>query len=192
MENHSLIEKIRKRDGDDTLKEIYDQYRNEFVLWAMRHHSCSAEEAREVFQQSMVIFYENVIHGKLTEITVQVKTYLFSIGKNKILEVLRKRGKAILHVEDQIYSESDMQGHEIDDEFEDRLKMVEDSMFKMGDPCKSILKYYYYHKKTMKEISEIMGYKNDVTVKNLKYKCLKRLKQIFNSEFSLDDSSGGI
>ncbi len=187
MENHSLIERIKNKDGDDTLKEIYDLYRNEFVLWAMRHHSCSTEEAKDVFHQSMIIFYENVIYGKLTEIRVQVKTYLFSIGKNKILELSRKRAKALLKDKEWIYSGSDMSGYEIDDGFEDRLIMVEKSMFKLGDPCKSILKYYYYHKKSMTEISEIMGYKNGDTVKNLKYRCLQRLKHIFNADFSLDN-----
>ena len=35
----------------------------------------------------------------------------------------------------------------------------------------------------MLEISEVLDYKNSDTVKNLKYKCLQRLRQIFKSEF---------
>ena len=32
MENHSLIERIKNGDGDDALKEIYNSYRESFML----------------------------------------------------------------------------------------------------------------------------------------------------------------
>lgn len=184
MENHSLIERIKIGNGDDTLKEIYNKYQNEFIMWAMRRHSCTMEEAKDVFQQAMIIFYENVVHGKITELTVQVKTYLFSIGKNKILETFRQRSKTHIPVEDSIEVGMEMFGDEIDEEYEEKLKMVEKGLSKLGDPCKNILEFYYYHKKSMNEISKIMDYKSGGTVKNLKYKCLQRLKQIFTSGFS--------
>ncbi|MDZ7604599.1 MAG: hypothetical protein U5K79_03210 [Cyclobacteriaceae bacterium] len=77
MNNHSLIEKIKTNDGEMELKKIYQQYRNEFLGWAIRNHDCSVMEAKEVFQQAIVIFYENIIYGKVTEINVQMKTYIF-------------------------------------------------------------------------------------------------------------------
>ena len=183
MENHSLIERIKKEDGDDALKEIYGNYRNEFLLWAIRHHSCTMEEAKDVFQQTVVIFYENVIYGKLTELTTHVKTYLFSIGKNKMHELVRQKNKSFLQVEDQDYTNSDLYYNDIENGYEDKLKKVEICMVKLGDPCKSILEHYYYNKKSMQEISEIMDYNNGDTVKNLKYKCLQRLKQIVNTGY---------
>ena len=47
MDSHSLIERIRNEDSQQCLKEVYKKYRNEFVLWAVRHHSCTmaAEKA---------------------------------------------------------------------------------------------------------------------------------------------------
>ena len=183
MENHSLIERIKYGDGDDALKEIYNTYRNEFILWATGNHSCTTEEAKDIFQQSMIVLYENVIYEKLTEITTQVNTYLFSIGKNKILELMRQKGKAVIQNEDQVDFESHLYGLEIDEGFEEKMRKVEASILKLGTPCKNILEQYYYHKKSMQELSEILGYKSSDTVKNLKYKCLQRLKQIYNSGF---------
>ena len=183
MENHSLIERIKNKDGDNALKEIYSKYRNEFLLWAFQHHSCSMEEAKDVFQQSIVIFYENIIYGKVTEITTQVKTYLFSIGKNKIYELERLKSKALAQVEDQVYVQSDIYYNDVEEGYEDKLDKVNTCIMKLGEPCKSILEQYYYYKKSMQEISEVMGYKNMETVKNLKYKCLQRLKQIYKSKF---------
>ena len=185
MENHSLIERIKSRDSEKGLKEIYTNYRNEFLLWAVRHHKCTMDEAKDVFQQSVIIFYENIRSGKLTEITTQVKTYIFSIGKNKILELVRAKKKQLPEFNDRIYGDSSYLYDEVDDEYEEKLRNIETSLIKLGDPCKSILMQYYYHKKSMLEISDKLNYKNSETVKNLKYKCLQRLKRIVSTDFGI-------
>lgn len=183
MENHSLIEEIKSRDSEKSLEKIYSDYRNEFMLWAIRNHECSMDEAKDVFQQSVIIFYENIKSGKLTQLTTKVKTYLFSIGKNKILELIRAKNKQQGQYYDQVYMDNDYLYHEADEEYEVKLMNVENCLIKMGHPCKRILEQYYYHRKSMMEISEIMDYKNSDTVKNLKYKCLQKLRQIFKSKF---------
>lgn len=183
MENHSLIERIKNHDSEKVIKEIYCNHRNEFLLWAMRNHSCSLEEAKDVFQQAVIIFYENIRSGKVSQITTQLKTYIFGIGKNKILEMLRTKRKMQAQYNDQTYLDNDEYYNEMDDNYEDNLKNVTRCLVKMGDPCKSILEQYYYHRKSMIEISEILEYKNSDTVKNLKYKCLQRLRQLLKKEF---------
>jgi len=183
MDNHSLIEKIKKENGEKELKEIYNLYRNEFLSWAVRNYSCSDEDAKEVFQQVMVIFYENIIVGKVTEITTQVKTYLFSIGKNKIQELLRmKTRRASYSHDDYLMNTEHFYGDE-EDNYEETVHKVNKRLEELGDPCKSILVQYYYHRRNMQEIAEKFNYKNSDTVKNLKYKCLQRLKKICEPEF---------
>ncbi len=184
MENHSLIDRIKSKDSEQELKEVYNNYRNEFLLWAVKHYDCTMEEAKDVFQQTIVIFYENIINGKVTEISTQVKTYLFGIGKNKILELLRSKKKRMPEAVDENFEVQEIYYSEIDEVYEEKLLNVESSLALLGDPCKSILEQYYYHKKSMMEISEILDYKNRDTVKNMKYKCLQRLKQIFKTEFN--------
>lgn len=181
MKDHSLIERIKNKDSEQALKEIYQNYRNEFFHWAISKHACTIEDAKDIFQQTVVIFYENIANGKLVTFTSQVKTYLFSIGKNKILELMRQRGKSKLHYDEKGYLNDDFWYGELDDEYEVTLKNVERCLEELGDPCKNILRQYYYHKKTMTEISKILDYKNSDTVKNLKYKCLQRLRQMFKS-----------
>ena len=178
MENHSLIERIKKKDGEKILEEVYRDYRNEFVLWAVRNHACTVEEAKDVFQQSIIIFYENIRSGKVTQITTLLKTYIFGIGKNKILELMRRNRKVEAQYNDQIFAVDDGFYEDLDDEYEEKLSKVTHSLAKMGDPCKGILEQYYYHRKSMTEIAESMHYKNRDTVKNLKYKCLQRLRQL--------------
>jgi hypothetical protein len=41
---------------------------------------------------------------------------------------------------------------------------------------------YYYHSMSMEEIADRMNYKNRFTSKNLKYKCINRLRRIYIEE----------
>ena len=183
MKNHSLIERIRSKDSEEALKEVYNKYRKEFFLWAVRKHSCSVDDAKDVFQQTIVIFYENVRSGKVTELTSHVKTYLFSIGKNKMLELMRQKKKLPVHFDDVTYFDAEQIDDDLDDGYEKKIRNIELCLEELGNPCKKILQQYYYHKKSMIEISEILDYKNSDTVKNLKYKCLQRLREIYTSQF---------
>jgi len=141
------------------------------------------DEAKDIFQQSIVVFYENVRSGKLTHISTKVKTYIFSIGKNKLFELIKVKNKRQTQYGDQAYLDNYYFYNEVDDDYEEKLKNVETCLKKMGNPCRHLLEQFYYHKKSMTEISEIMEYKNSETAKTLKYKCLKRLREIFKSEF---------
>ena len=62
------------------------------------------------------------------------------------------------------------------------LNLAEQCLEKLGDPCKSMLELYYYNKMSMEEITITLNYKNANTAKNLKYKCMNRLKRLFEEE----------
>jgi hypothetical protein len=57
---------------------------------------------------------------------------------------------------------------------------MEQSLNSLGEPCRSLLKAYYLEMKSMVEIACEFGYTNADNAKNQKYKCLMRLKKIFN------------
>ncbi len=181
MNNCSVVEKIRN-NGEQEIEKIYKANRDEFLSWARRNFSCSFDDAKEVYQQSIVIFYENIMSGKITEFRSQVKTYLFAIGKNKLLESIRDKNRVQSMEDENIIENIDL--FSFDEEHEQNLVLVEQAISKLGDPCRKLLQQYYYHKKSMADIAELMDYKNADTVKNLKYKCLQRLKKLFNQELN--------
>ena len=63
---------------------------------------------------------------------------------------------------------------------EEQLSAALTSLEFLGDPCKSLLQLYYYNDLSMENITSIMGYKNADTTKNQKYKCLRRLQNIYS------------
>ncbi len=174
MIDQNLLEPMTQ--GDLTgFEQAYLSYRDEFIMWANKNYYCDFEEARDVYQATVIQFYENVQSGKLTRLTSDLKTYLFAIGKNKIRE-LRDSGRRFREMQDRY------EGPEEDeDKVEKELlfEQLESSLTKLGDPCKRLLELYYYYKKNLTEIAETLEYKNADTVKNLKYKCLVRLRKLY-------------
>jgi len=167
---------LLKTDRTKALTDVYKQHRSEFIGWACKTFGCTPDEAKDVYQNAIIILYENSVNGKLTELNSSVKTYLFAIGKNKLKELARQKNQkenfslaAEPEWEDAV--------EEIPEEYLQRALL---SLEKLGDPCQSLLKDFFYHKYTMAQLTKKYGYKNEDTTKNQKYKCLMRLRKIYN------------
>ena len=177
MDTQDIIERLNSGDNE-ILKKIYSEYRVEFAGWASRDYGLQHHEALEVFQLSVVALYENVRSGKLTEMRSSLKTYLFSIGRNKALEFHRLRNKRLI---DRIDAQTRLTDRSDPDEISEREKLfvlLERAMERIGNPCRELLVLSYRKSLSQNVISEMMGYKDRNTVKTRKYKCLKRLKSI--------------
>jgi len=176
--NDQLIARIRQGD-EDCLRAIYREYRQPFVLWIKGEFSCTDEDAIEFFQTSVVIFYDNIITGKLQELSSNVKTYLFGIGRNKAHEWLRHRQRQGTTADDLLINYLHEEEPEVDEtEFANSLRTIDTGMNQLGEPCRTLLQLFYYQQLSMREICERLQYKNEDTAKNQKYKCLKRLQSI--------------
>ena len=179
MSKDNLLTRIRS--GDDTvLKEVYLHYREPFFAYIQNSFSLDPEHIKELFQLSIVIFYDNVVTGKLETLNSGLKTYLFAIGKNKAQELLREKRKISQHL-DEVLIETILDEDEVEDkkQLETDILLITQALESLGEPCKKILQLFYYQQLSMSQISEALAYKNAKTTKNLKYKCIKRLQKIY-------------
>ena len=172
-----------KFGGEDALKKIYREYRIPFIQWITGKFPLRQEDAEDIFQNAVVIFYDKVSTGKLTELKSSVKTYLFGIGQNLAYETMRKQNKypegpselLVNHIVDDSGYEEKMQ-------FEQNLRNAWRGLNLMGDPCKSILQLFYFERQPLESICQLMQYKNAETVKVKKFKCLQRLRKLMLGE----------
>ena len=175
MDDEVRLQKIQEGD-ESVLKQTYMEYRERFVPWMIKHFHCSKDEAIEHFQLTFSIFLDNIFLGKLYKLTGIMQTYFFSIGKFKYMELERKKISIAKATQNFLTEHIDS---ELNEEYESQLERVEMALQEIGEPCSKILQMFYYKKFSMKEISEKMAYKNENTTKNMKYKCLKRLQELF-------------
>lgn len=177
-----ILEKIKNGDKQE-LASIYKAYRLEFISWITSNYQCNEEEAKDVYQLSILALYENIINGKLQELSSSLKTYLFAVGKNKVLELRKSDKKYTNEFQEAIFNIPEVEDWE--NEIKERgIEAAKKCLEKLGDPCKSLLELYYFHGLSMEEISDRLRYKNRDTTKNLKYKCLNRLRKLFKEEMT--------
>jgi RNA polymerase sigma factor (sigma-70 family) len=149
-----------------------------FVL----NNSGSVDEARDIFQEAMVVLYEKSTDNSFT-LSSKIKTYLYSVCRRlwlKRLQQLNKYNTQIESVAEVVPVEEEIGEHE---KRNADFLLMEHALGKIGEPCKSLLNAYYLQKKSMQDIAEEFGYTNADNAKTQKYKCLIRLKKLFFAQY---------
>ena len=182
-----MIDSLQKGDTSE-LGWFYLSKKDEFIRWAEKYFDCRNIEVTDIYQDAVIIMYENIVSGKFIKEEATIKTYLYGIAKNLFLKRLNLEQKANDQTSEIKVQWYDEQEYDSNDEAEYEATMT--AFAQMKDPCKSILKYFYYKKLSMKEIAHKLGYKSESVVKSQKVRCLKTLKgtakEILNTTHKLD------
>jgi RNA polymerase sigma factor (sigma-70 family) len=182
--DEALIAGIR-HDDDRALSYLYKVHYpmvSHFIL----SNSGTSDEAKDIFQEGILVFYEKIKDGSL-ELTCQIKTYLYSICRRLWLKRLQQMGRFSSQVdalEGTVAVEEDLDMHE---KRNAEFAIMDRALGSLGEPCKSLLEGYYLKKMGMQELATEFGYTNADNAKNQKYKCLMRLKKLFFSQYNIGD-----
>lgn len=168
---NALIESF-EQDREATLSSIYKTYRSNFLNFG-RSLTNDDEMTIDCFQEAVISLYENLTIGKITDQNSTIKTYLFAIGKNKILNAQKKKiNQAKLTLKQTENDEFQIQKEEVDF----NRTLLKKGFDLLGDRCKEILIRYYYHGYSIEAIMNSMDYKNENTVKAHKSRCLSQIR----------------
>lgn len=182
MNQLEIINKIRNGDQQH-LGLLYQEYREEFLHWIQREYRLTDDDSKDVYQVAILIFFDNVRMGKLEHLASSVKTYLFGIGKNLAHDTLRKAGKQ--KPIDREHWVFERLAEEVTPDAEEELHVMEavkHALEKLGQPCKRLIEMFYYDRKEMTALAELLDYKNAETAKTQKCKCMARLRKIVEEE----------
>src|SRR5947208_17013691 len=153
------------------------------------NNSGSADDAKDIFQETMIVLYEKVRSGSF-ELNCLIKTYVYSVSRRlwlKRLQQMNRYAPALENLQDTVPVEDEIEENErINNEFQ----AMEKAISSLGEPCKSLLEAYYLEKRSMQEIAMSFGYTNADNAKNQKYKCLIRLKKIFFTKYKNRNGHG--
>lgn len=167
-----------KSNENAALQKIYQDFRAAFISYIQKDNQVSNEEAIELFQNSVIILYDNVIQGKVDTID-NLKSYLFTIGRNKAYELFRRRKKNTSYEDISFAHYIAVENSNEKETFENQIMIMQQVLRKMGHPCKTLLELFYFKKLANKEIAVLMDYQNENTVKTKKYKCVQRARNLF-------------
>ncbi len=160
---------------DKALRHIYTANRERICSFIMSN-SGSADEAKDIFQETVIAFYENVRDQKFKGESA-ISTYLYSIARFKWLNQLKKNKTRDFHHQELETDEFDRSTLARMINEEEKAGILE-VLTKLGDVCKKILIESLYHNASMKEITAQGNFSSEQVVRNKKYKCLQKLKQL--------------
>ncbi len=171
------LEAENPREVDKVLKDLY--VRNFPIIQNfINKNSGNDEDAADVFQNAVLAFYKKVRLGNF-QLNCAIQTYLYSICRNLWLDQLRAQKK-----QQTLVSELKAVAVEVETsepiEPDSRIGLVAKLMGQLGEDCKKILGLFYFDRMRMKEIAKEMGYANEKVAKNLKGRCMKKLRMLAN------------
>ena len=183
----ALLQGLARSDRK-AIEVIYRENYN-MVQSLIINNSGSSEDAKDIFQEAMIVLYEKVRSGTF-ELNCLIKTYVYSVSRRLWLKRLQQMNRyvpAIENLQETVPVEEEIEENErINSEFQ----TMEKAISSLGEPCKSLLEAYYLEKKSMQEIALFFGYTNAENAKNQKYKCLVRLKKIFFAQYKNGNGNG--
>jgi len=125
------------------------------------------EEAKDIFQDALLIYYEKAIAGSCN-INTNEKAYLAGIAKHLWLKKFRTNltNVPIGHLD----VESEVESHVSDNKLLNFLQTA-------GKKCMDLLRSFYYDQQPLNEIAETFGFSGVRSATVQKYKCLEKVRE---------------
>ena len=178
----TLLTGIRNSDNA-AFEHLYRAY---YIMVAnyVKKNQGTEDDARDIFQEVLFIFYKKLRGDPSFELTVEIGTYLYAIAQNLWLTNLRKKNKVIIMEDEIALSDSMMDVDAIEEhlEIEKKHNHVAEALKTMKEECRNVIEASFYKKLSGSEIAQLLGY-TESFVKVKKFRCLEELrKKIRNDE----------
>ena len=169
----NVVEAILSEDAkvrNPAVRALHQQCYPKIKSYILQN-SGSAEDAEDVYQEGMMVFYDNVSQGKFKEEST-CETYIFSICRNLWMGHLRSRKKG-----DHLLSELAPTAG-VGQEPQINLTRLHVVFEELKEDCRKLLIGFYYERKSLHDLMLAFNQGSEQAVKNKKGRCLKYLMRI--------------
>jgi DNA-directed RNA polymerase specialized sigma24 family protein len=130
------------------------------------------QDAKDIFQDALVIFYEKTAEGNLA-VTVSEEAYVLGIAKHLWIRKFN-RDKSTLYLSDFEAAIS------IPDDYFPTVESgrLVSFLARAGRKCMELLQAFYYDKRSVNNITDAFGYSNTHSATVQKFKCLEKIRDL--------------
>ncbi len=181
---------IRIKDNTDYLGQVYQKCKPNCLAFMRKMTSgkISNYELEDVFQDANIILYEKIVKGDFV-LTASFQVYLNSVCRFQLLNTIEK-SKLTTEYQEDYDNDDDENPYGYRSSITDSLDAIDhsneplflaieralDQIKSAGGRCYDLLTQFWYKKRSMKELTEIFEYTNEVNTRNQKAKCQERLR----------------
>ncbi len=188
MTDQKAFENLKTDNRADALGWIYRTHRDRFVRWAIVKYRCTPDDGKDMFMTALIRLTDNVRDEKTKTLTSALLTFLIGIGENIKHETVRlaARDTEIMYetarnMENELPPDLDETRNEKDTSLE-QLKKLSAAIEKLGEPCKSLIEYFYFDKKRDEDTMQLLGYSSAAVVRGSRARCLKKLSDLLSNK----------
>ena len=168
--DQEIIKGIKVRDRK-VLAHLYQHY-YPMILDFTRKNSGNEDDARDLFQEGLVVIFEKVTSDQL-RLSSAFRTYLYAVCRNKWLMVLRRKRTG-----PQMIVDTEQLNQEIPEAPQDCLRQEQFEVYRkhfeqLSSDCQKVLKMFFKGH-SLKEIAQEMGF-TEAYAKKRKFTCQKHL-----------------
>lgn len=175
----------------DTLNNFALKQWEKTLAFLQGHFSLSRPDCEDVFQEAFITLHQNILDGKLANMTASLSTYFNSICRNKAFERMRQSGKTLNIIDDYPDATKDV----FEDERIDRLLALEENdehvesrkaalvqqiVRNLPAKCNDILWGFYRDGFSMKTLANMLNYGSENSIKVTKHRCCNQFKELYN------------
>lgn len=179
-----IIEILSQRDSSQIEAAVTFLYRmcQNPIKHLVISNSGSSEDAKDVIQEVIVVFINQVTDGKFVLMpTVKISTYLYTLARNIWLKQLERDGKRkewerlFLEIKEELPEEKSPQELMIEKQENESYLNV---FHRLGSGCQQLLKAFYGDNKSMEQIAVELGLGTAENTRVKKYRCMQELKRL--------------
>ena len=167
MTDQEIIHQLKK-GNESCIKHLYQH------LGMIKSHviknSGTADEALDIFQEALEVFYRNVMSGDF-QLQGKISSYLYGVSRrlwlNQLNRIKKPKGPIPVDIADE---ENEKQNTLALQEY------VKDALEKLGEPCKSLLEAVFFFRMKMEDIAIRFNYSGARSASQQKLRCIKKLR----------------
>ncbi len=171
-----IIVSIQEGKNQHVLNALYKRTLPK-VKSLIRKMNGGEDDALDIFQEAVIVFYREVKLNKMKEDT-NIDGFIYTVARNLYLNKLRvtNRQESFDYSEEALYAEKpSVERHlEMKDSENEMMKLLES----LGDKCKELLKALIFDELDYQEVALKLGFASGDVVKTQKHRCKKKLEKM--------------
>lgn len=180
IEYHDLLKQIKK-DGMSAMLPMYRLHREKYLSFTSQY-TTDRDLRLQSYNDAIVNAYRAIVKSSYDPKKSKLKTFIFNIGKNNLINRLEKENTYTKHISfENTDKEADVEVPFSDSSPKQNEKWNKDLSLgfdQLGEKCRELILYFYYDRLDTEEIMKLMNYDSSGVVYSAKSRCLKRLREL--------------
>ncbi len=184
INQQEILENIRSGTGNKALTHLYENTLPKVRKYVLKN-SGSKDEANDIFQDAVIIFFNKVKDDKYDP-KMEIDAFIYTVARNLWIDKARRERRMVNYDHVQQFEYQTDNNNQLTDMIDKEKTGAMRKVFEMLDEkCQKILNYYIYEKRSMKEISQLMGYSSEDVAKTNHYRCKQYLSKLVKNSQEL-------